>query len=71
MSLVQFVARQARTAALERNPGLRERAARALTVRTGDVTHYQAWKAVKAENIATYRTWVFHGDTNTLTKESR
>ena len=71
MSLVAYVARQARTAALERNPGLRERAATALRIKTGDVTDYQAWKAVKAENLATYRTWVFHGDTDTLTKESR
>jgi hypothetical protein len=64
--LAAFVARQAKTAALQRNPGLRQRAADALKQRTQAVTAYTDWTADKASNTATYRGYKFLGDDSTI-----
>lgn len=67
--LLKFVARIEKTADLKR--GLRARAASALHTKTGDVTTYDQWRADRRTNQATYKSWRFLGDSNTLsnTKE--
>jgi hypothetical protein len=74
VSLAQYAARLAKTQAMQRNPGLRQRAANALKAAKGNRTTADQWTAVKAENRAYYQShrtrWVFDGATNTLEKDS-